>query len=247
MNNYFDMAGKVVLVTGGGRGIGYAIAKAFAEQGADLIIASRKLATCEAAAAEFRAMGRRALAIECHVGRWDSLDGLVDQAYAEFERLDVLINNAGMSPVSSSSVSTTEDLMDKVLDVNLKGPFRLSALVGERMVRAGRGSIINITSTAAIRPLPEFAPYAAAKAGLNVLTRAHAIEFGPKVRVNAIMAGPFWTDASKTWREQADRVSDAAARRIGRPEEAVSTALYLASDASSFTTGAVIELSGGIR
>jgi NAD(P)-dependent dehydrogenase (short-subunit alcohol dehydrogenase family) len=247
MTDYFDMSGKVVLITGGGRGIGYALAQGFAEQGADLVIASRKLASCEDAAAGFRSLGRRALAVECHVGRWDGLERLVEAAYGEFGKVDVLINNAGMSPVSASSVSTTEDLMDKVLDVNLKGPFRLSALVAERMVRAGKGSIINITSTAAIRPLPEFAPYAAAKAGLNVLTRAHAIEFGPAVRVNAIMAGPFWTDASKSWREEADRTSDSAVRRIGRPAEAITTALYLASDASSFTTGTVIELSGGIR
>jgi NAD(P)-dependent dehydrogenase (short-subunit alcohol dehydrogenase family) len=247
MTDYFDMRGKVVLITGGGRGIGYSLAKGFAEQGADLIIASRRLATCEAAVAEFQSLGRRALAVECHVGRWDSLDSLVEAAYAEFGKVDVLINNAGMSPVSGSSSSTTEELLDKVLSVNFKGPFRLSALLGDRMVKAGKGSIINVTSTAAIRPLPEFAPYAAAKAGLNVLTRAHAMEFGPAVRVNAIMCGPFWTDASKSWREEADRTSDAAVRRIGRPEEAVSTALYLASDSSSFTTGAVIELSGGIR
>jgi NAD(P)-dependent dehydrogenase (short-subunit alcohol dehydrogenase family) len=152
-----------------------------------------------------------------------------------------------MSPVADSSLNTSEELIDKVLGVNFKGPFRLTALVGDRMKRAGKGSIINITSTAAVRPLPEFAPYAAAKAGLNVLTRAHALEYGPAVRVNAIMCGPFWTDASKSWREEADRTSDSAVRRIGRPIEALSTALYLASDASSFTTGAVIELSGGIR
>jgi len=247
MSNYFDMTGKVVLITGGTRGIGHALAKGFAEQGADLVIASRKLAACEATCAELRAIGRRALPWEAHVGRWQGLDALVDAAYGEFGQVDVLINNAGMSPVVESSLKTTEELMDKILGVNLKGPFRLSALVGDRMKRAGGGSIINITSTAAMRPLPEFGPYAAAKAGLNVLTRAHAHEFGPSVRVNAIMCGPFWTDATRSWREEADRTSDAAARRIGRPEEALTTALYLASAASSFTTGAVIELSGGIR
>jgi len=247
MGNYFDMTGKVVLITGGTRGIGHALAKGFAEQGADLVIASRKLAACEATCAELRALGRRALPWEAHVGRWQALDALVDAAYREFGQVDVLINNAGMSPVVESSLDTTEELMDKILGVNLKGPFRLSALVGDRMKRAGGGSIINITSTAAMRPLPEFGPYAAAKAGLNVLTRAHAHEFGPSVRVNAIMCGPFWTDATRSWREEADRTSDAAARRIGRPEEALTTALYLASAASSFTTGAVIELSGGIR
>jgi NAD(P)-dependent dehydrogenase (short-subunit alcohol dehydrogenase family) len=247
MADYFDVRGKVVLITGSTRGIGYALAKGFAEEGADLVIASRKLAACEAIASEIRALGRRALPYECHVGHWNALDGLVEAAYGEFGKVDVLINNAGMSPVADSSLNTSEELIDKVLGVNFKGPFRLTALVGDRMKRAGKGSIINITSTAAVRPLPEFAPYAAAKAGLNVLTRAHALEYGPAVRVNAIMCGPFWTDASKSWREEADRTSDSAVRRIGRPIEALSTALYLASDASSFTTGAVIELSGGIR
>ena len=120
-------------------------------------------------------------------------------------------------------------------------------MVGTRMVKAGKGCIINVTSTSAIRPLPEFGPYAAAKSGLNVITRAHAHEFGPKVRVNAIMAGPFWTDVSKAWREEVDKTIDSATRRIGRPEETVTTALYLASEYSSYTTGSIVELSGGIR
>jgi NAD(P)-dependent dehydrogenase (short-subunit alcohol dehydrogenase family) len=247
MTNYFDMSGKVVLVTGGSRGIGYEMVKGFASQGADVVIASRKVESCRAAAAEVEQMGRRALAYGCHVGKWDELPGLVDAAYAEFGRIDVLVNNAGMSPVAESSLATTEDLFDKVVDVNFKGPFRLSALVGSRMVQAGKGCIINVTSTGAIRPLPAFGPYAGAKGALNILTKAHALEFGPAVRVNAIMAGPFWTDVSKSWREEADKNSDSAVRRIGRPHEAVTTALYLASDHSSYTTGAVIELSGGIR
>lgn len=247
MRDYFDMTGKVVLITGGSRGLGYELAKGFAAQGADLMIVSRKVENCRAVAAEIEAMGRRALAHGCHVGHWNELDGLVEAAYREFGRVDVLINNAGISPVAESSASVSEELIDKILAVNFKGPFRLAALIGERMKAAGKGSIINITSTAAIRPLPEFGPYAGAKAGLNVLTRALSLEYGPAVRVNAIMAGPFWTDISKPWREQADRTSDSAVRRIGRPAEIVTTALYLASDHSSYTTGSIIELSGGIR
>jgi NAD(P)-dependent dehydrogenase (short-subunit alcohol dehydrogenase family) len=247
MTNHFDMTGKVVLITGGSRGIGYAMAKGFAEQGADLVIASRKVEACEAVAAEIQQMGRRALAFGCNVGQWGELDGLVEAAYAEFGRVDVLVNNAGMSPVAGSSIDTTEELFDKIVAVNFKGPFRLSSLVGPRMVEAGRGCIINVTSTGAIRPFPQIGPYAGAKSALNVLTKAHALEYGPAVRVNAIMAGPFWTDVSKAWREEVDRNTDAALRRIGRPHEAITTALYLASDHSSFTTGAVIELSGGIR
>src|SRR5579864_9321143 len=149
MADYFDVRGKVVLITGSTRGIGYALAKGFAEEGADLVIASRKLAACEAIASEIRALGRRALPYECHVGHWNALDGLVEAAYGEFGKVDVLINNAGMSPVADSSLNTSEELIDKVLGVNFKGPFRLTALVGDRMKRAGKGSIINITSTAA--------------------------------------------------------------------------------------------------
>jgi NAD(P)-dependent dehydrogenase (short-subunit alcohol dehydrogenase family) len=244
---YFDMSGKVVLITGGSRGLGYAMAKGFASLGADLVITSRDAASCERVAEEIVAMGRRALARPCHVGKWPEIDALVDDAYAAFGHLDVLINNAGISPVAPSSLETNEELLDKVIDVNFKGPFRLMARIGSRMVERQSGCIINVTSIAAIRPLPEFAAYAGAKGGLNILTRAFALEYGPHVRVNAIMCGPFWTDISREWREEADRTSDAALRRIGRPEEIVTTALYLASDHSSFTTGAVIEVSGGIR
>jgi NAD(P)-dependent dehydrogenase (short-subunit alcohol dehydrogenase family) len=221
--------------------------KGFAAQGADVVVASRKLESCQAVAREIEEMGRRALPYACNVGRWEQLDGLVEAAYDAFGRIDVLVNNAGMSPTAQSSVATSEELVDKIISVNFKGPFRLAALVGDRMVKNKGGCIINVTSTGAIRPLPEFGPYAGAKAGLNALTKAFAIEYGPKVRVNAIMAGPFWTDVSKEWREQLDKTSDSAMRRIGRPHEIVTTALYLASDHSSYTTGSIIELSGGIR
>jgi NAD(P)-dependent dehydrogenase (short-subunit alcohol dehydrogenase family) len=243
----FDMTGKVALITGATRGLGYEVAKAFAQRGADIVVVSRKPDACEAVAHEIEATGRRALPFACHVGRWTELQGLVDAAYARFGKVDVLVNNAGMAPVAASSAATTEELFDKVIAVNLKGPFRLTALVAPRMAAAGGGCVINVTSTGAIRPTPEIGPYAAAKGALNILTRAHALEYGPAVRVNAIMAGPFWTDIAKAWREELDATSDAALRRIGRPHEVVTTALYLASDQSSFTTGAIVELSGGIR
>ena len=242
--NYFDMSGKVVLITGATRGLGYAMAMAFADQGADIIVSSRKTDACDAVAAEIETMGRRALAYPCNAGNWDELDGLVDAAYARFGKVDVLINNAGLAPVSPSSAETSESLFDKIVAVNLKGPFRLMALVGPRMVEAGGGSIINITSAGSLRPAPAFAPYAGVKGALNIVTQGLAFEFGPKVRVNAIMPGPFWTDISKSWREEVDKTSRAAVRRIGRPNEIVTTALYLASDHSSFTTGTAIEVSG---
>jgi NAD(P)-dependent dehydrogenase (short-subunit alcohol dehydrogenase family) len=244
MADYFDMTGKVVLVTGGSRGLGHEMVKAFAASGADVIIASRKLEPCEAVADEVRGMGRRALAVACHVGQWDAIPALVEAAYDTFGKVDVLVNNAGIAPTAPRSSEVTEDLFDKTVGVNFKGPFRLSALVGDRMVAAGSGAIINVSSTAAVHPSRTYPVYAGAKAALNIMTQAHAMEFGPKVRVNAIMCGPFWTDIAKSWREEADRNSPAAVKRIGRPEEIATTALYLASDRSSFTTGAIIRLDG---
>lgn len=243
----FDMSGRVALVTGGSRGLGREMALSFATRGADVIVASRNLESCEATAHEIERLGRRALPVACHVGRWGELPDLVAASYAQFGRVDVLVNNAGLSPVAPSSAATTEDLFDKIVAVNLKGPFRLTALIAPRMIAAGGGCVINVTSTGAVRPTPEIAPYAAAKGALNIITRAHALEYGPTVRVNAIMAGPFWTDMAEAWRDELDATSNAAVRRIGRPHEVVTTALYLASDHSSFTTGSIIELSGGIR
>jgi NAD(P)-dependent dehydrogenase (short-subunit alcohol dehydrogenase family) len=243
----FDLTGRVALVTGGSRGLGAEMVRAFAAAGADVVIASRKADACAALAAEIeKETGRRALAHGCHVGRWDELEGLVDATYAEFGKLDVLVNNAGLSPLYDRPVDVTEALWDTVLDVNLKGPFRLSALAGTRMAEAGNGSIINISSTAAVRPGADVIPYAAAKAGLNAITVAFAHAFGPAVRVNSIMAGPFLTDISRAWQaETYESLGRLALGRAGYPSEIVGAALYLASDASSFTTGAVIPVDGG--
>jgi NAD(P)-dependent dehydrogenase (short-subunit alcohol dehydrogenase family) len=245
----FDLNGKVALVTGGSRGLGRAMALGFAAAGADVAITSRKRDACRAAAAEVEALGRRAFAHACHVGHWDELEELVEAVIGRFGQIDVLVNNAGMSPLAPSSLETSEPLFDKVIGVNLKGPFRLTALVGSRMAAGAGGSIVNVSSTVAVRPTPETAPYAAAKAGLNALTVAFAHEYGPRVRVNAIMAGPFHTDVSRAWSRSEALTRQArehfALGRAGDPEEIVGTALYLASDAASFTTGAVIRVDGG--
>jgi NAD(P)-dependent dehydrogenase (short-subunit alcohol dehydrogenase family) len=245
----FDLTGRVALVTGGSRGLGREMAMAFAEVGADVVIASRKQESCdEAAAAITAATGRRALPYACNVSDWDQLEPLVDAAYGEFGKLDVLVNNAGMSPLYDEVVNVTESLYDKVLAVNLKGPFRLSALVATRMAAGDGGSIINVSSVAAIRPTPDVIPNSAAKAGLEAMTVAFAKGFGPKVRVNCIEAGPFLTDISKAW--DLDAFNKGAKVRIplqrgGEPHEIVGAALYLASDASSYTTGAVLRVDGG--
>jgi NAD(P)-dependent dehydrogenase (short-subunit alcohol dehydrogenase family) len=244
----FDLSGKVALVTGGSRGLGREMVLAFAEAGADVVIASRKLDQCEATAAEVEALGRKALPISAHTGKWEDMDALADAAYDQFGHVDVLVNNAGMSPLYPSLVDVSEDLYDKVLAVNLKGPFRLSAVVGSRMAEGDGGSIINVSSMAAVRPTPTETPYAAAKAGLNAITVAFAHAYGPKVRVNCIMAGPFLTDISKAWDMDGFQQRAKAFMALGRggqPNEIVGAALYFASNASSFTTGAILPVDGG--
>ncbi len=244
MTDLFDLSGKVALITGGSRGLGLEMARAFARQGADIVIASRKLEACEAAAAEVRALGRRAMAISMNASRWDEMDRLADAAYAEFGRVDILVNNAGMSPAIPSH-EVTEAWFDKIVSLNFKGPFRLAANIAKRMADGDGGVIINVSSTGALVPLPGAVPYSGAKAALNAMTVSLAREYGPKVRVNAISAGPFLTDISKAWPEKDRETWDNSLGRPGRPEEIVSTALYLASPASSFTTGAVVRCDGG--
>ncbi len=247
-HDLFDLSGKVALVTGGSRGLGKAMTLAFAEAGADVVIASRKIDSCEVLAKEVRErFGREAMPYACHVANWDQLGEMVDAAYGRFGKVDVLVNNAGMSPLYDKLTDVTEALWDKVLDVNLKGPFRLSALIGSRMAAGAGGSIINISSAAAVEETPDVIPYSSAKAGLNAMTMGFAHAYGPKVRVNCIQAGPFMTDISKAWdqeifRQQAMRF---AMRRGGEPEEIVGAALYFASAASSYCSGAVLALDGG--
>jgi NAD(P)-dependent dehydrogenase (short-subunit alcohol dehydrogenase family) len=242
----------VALVTGGSRGLGRQIVLALAEQGADVVISSRKLVACETLAAEVRErFGRKALPVATNVSSWLECEQLADTADSHFGRVDILVNNAGMSPLYPSVDQVTEGLYDKVLDVNLKGPFRLTAKIGARMAAGVGGSIINISSIVSIRPTSDVIPYAAAKAGLNAMTEGFADALGPNVRVNAIMCGMFRTDVSKAWGDSAD--IDAMAReriilkRIGEPKDIVGAVLYFASNASAYATGAILRLDGGTR
>jgi len=250
MTDLFDLTDRVAVVTGGSRGLGREMVLGFARAGADVVIASRKLEICQALARQVEAeTGRRALAHACHVGRWQDLDRLADAAYQTFGKVDVLVNNAGMSPLYDQVVNVTEELYDKVLAVNLKGPFRLTALVGTRMAAGAGGSIINVSSVGSIRPYGDIVPYAAAKAGLNAMTVAFAHAFGPKVRVNCIMPGTFVTDINRgwDWKEfDAKHAVRFALRRAGEAAEIVGAALYLASDASSYTTGTILKVDGGV-
>jgi NAD(P)-dependent dehydrogenase (short-subunit alcohol dehydrogenase family) len=218
--------------------------RAYAAAGADVVIASRKIEACEAVAREVEALGRQALPVACHAGRWDDLDRLADAAYERFGKVDVLVNNAGMSPLAPSSPETSEELFDKVVALNFKGPFRLSALVAQRMKAAGRGSVINVSTSGALRPQPKFGPYAGSKAALNAVTVALALEFAPEVRFNVLSPGPFYTDISKGWADPAKPAPQAPLGRYGHPPEIVTAALYFASDASSYTTGALLQVDG---
>ncbi len=240
----FDLTGKIALITGGSRGLGLRMVRAFAERGADVIIASRKIDACEAAAEEVRSLGRRALAVAVHAGRWADMDRLVEVVYAEFGRIDILVNNAGMSP-SVPSHEVTEALFDSIMNLNFKGPFHLASQVARRMADGDGGTIINISSSGALMPLPGAVTYSGAKAALNAMTVSFAREYGPKVRVNTLSPGPFLTDIADAWTQEARETSNNALGRPGRPEEIVTAALFLASPASSFTTGAVIRVDGG--
>ncbi|MEV0248041.1 glucose 1-dehydrogenase [Nocardia sp. NPDC050712] len=241
---------QIALVTGGSRGLGREMVLAFAAAGADVVIAGRKLDGAVALAEEVKATyGRRALPVACNVSDWDQCGALVETAYAEFGQVDVLVNNAGMSLLYPSLDEVTEAVFDKVIGVNLKGPFRLSALIGSRMAAGAGGRIINISSIEATHPEPLALPYAAAKAALNNLTAGLAQTYGPKVRVNAIQCGPFATDIAKAWSEEMVGYlsSHNALRRIGQPADVVGAALYFATEASAFATGSTLALDGGWR
>jgi NAD(P)-dependent dehydrogenase (short-subunit alcohol dehydrogenase family) len=243
-----DASGKVVVITGASKGLGRAMALGFAEAGADIVVSSRKLEPCEVVAGEVRALGRRALAVSCHVADWQQCETLIDATIREFGRIDVLINNAGIAPVPPSLGEITEDLFDKTIGVNLRGPVRLTALAAEHLPAGG--SIINISSKASLHPNGFTMVYAAAKAGLNAFTKAAADELGPRgIRVNAIVCGTFHTESfhrsAPTEALQSQMASRIALRRIADADEIVGTALFLASAASSYLTGELIMLDGG--
>ena len=249
MSELFDLSGKVAVVTGGSRGMGKEMILAFAQHGADVVIASRKIEACEDLAAEVReTTGQRALAVSCHVGYWDQCDQLCETVYDEFGHCEILVNNAGLSPLYPSLHEVSEDLYSKVMDVNLKGPFRLSAVFGKRMAEGQGGSIINVSSVAAADPTPNETAYGAAKAGVHAITKSFAREYGPNVRVNCIMPGPFLTDIADAWDMDVfnkKAKESIALERGGEAHEVVGAALYFASNASSYTTGSILKIDGG--
>jgi len=242
-----ELAGKVALVTGGSRGIGLGICRGLAAAGATVLVSSRKAEACEAAAEGIVAAGGKAEPLPFHAGHWREIEGAVDTAYERHGRLDCVVNNAGIAPVADTLLDVDERLFDKTIEVDLKGPFRMMAVAGARMRAAGGGSIVNISSIGSVRPAPREAVYSAAKAGLNALTLALSQEYAPEVRVNCVMPGAFRTDMASGWDEDfvAMATSRLPAGRIGDPDEIAGLVVYLASDRSSYTTGAMIPVDGG--
>lgn len=247
----FSLGGRTALVTGGSRGIGRAIAELFAQAGARVIVTSRNGADLEEVAASIRAAGGQAEAIPAHVGRIEDVEALLAELGRRALQVDVLVNNAGISPLMKEPFSgTSPELWQKVMDVNLRGPFLLTARLGRAMAERGSGSIINISSTGATRTTPLIGAYCVSKSALNTLTEVFAKEFGPRgVRVNTITCGLVET-AMGDWTIRNEKAYEfcIAMTPLGRhaqPHEVASAALFLASGAASFVTGANLAVDGG--
>jgi NAD(P)-dependent dehydrogenase (short-subunit alcohol dehydrogenase family) len=235
-----SLKGKVALVTGGSRGIGRAIALAFAEQGADVAVSARKLPDLEAVVKEIEAMGRKGLAVASHIGKSEEIKSLVEQVKAKFGRIDILVNNAGTNPYPGPLIDVEEWAWDTTNNVNLKGPFLLSVAVARLMKEQGGGSMINISSAAGLTP-SSLHIYSITKAGVIMMTRVMAREFAPyHIRVNAIAPGLIKTRLSEMLWKNAPDTSN-----ISTPEDIAGTAVYLASNASRRVTGETILVAGG--
>lgn len=240
--------GKVALITGASRGIGQAIARAFAREGAAVAICGRKQETLDAAARE---ISGGVLPLACHVGRPEELGRLVEATERRLGPIDILINNAGTNIQQGFCLEAEDGQFDKMVEVNLKSAFRLIRLVAPGMCARGRGSIVNIASVAGLRPQFESLLYSMTKAALIMLTQSYALELGPKgVRVNAIAPGLVRTALSEYfWKDEgrlAQHFGRQAIRRVGEPEEIAQIALLLASDRSAYVTGQVIVADGGL-
>jgi dehydrogenase/reductase SDR family member 4 len=249
MSATISLAGKVALVTGGGRGIGKAIATSLAEAGATVVIASRKLDNLRATAAELAGLPGKVIPMTCHVGKKDDLERVVRQAEAEAGPIDVLVNNSATNIGQGPALATTDEMLAKMVEINVMSAFRLVNLVAPGMVERKRGSIINIASIAGLRPQPGGLLYSFTKAGLIMMTRSWAHEFGPSnVRVNVICPGLIQTDFSEFfWKDRpaTGLLGDQPIPHLGQPREIGHAALYLASDEASFVTGHVMVIDGG--
>jgi NAD(P)-dependent dehydrogenase (short-subunit alcohol dehydrogenase family) len=249
----FDLSGKVAIVTGSTKGIGRAAARGLAEAGAAVVVSSRKQDRCDRVAAELaEATGRDVLGLACHVGEWDAIPGFVDAVVARFGRIDVLVNNAGITPAREGPAEIGLDVWRKIFSVNLEGPLRMSQCVLPHLRAQGGGSIVNIASMAGYTGGPLVCAYGASKAALINLTKSQAQEWAKwNVRVNVLSPGPFLSDMVEGAASHDPRFKERIAgatlqQRIADPSEIAGPVVYLAGDASSFVTGDDISVSGGM-
>jgi len=251
MKGSISLRGKVAIVTGGGRGIGKAIARRLAEAGADVVIASRKMENLEATAEEFASLPGRTVPIACHVGRLDQIENLVRETERRLGPVDILVNNSATNLGQGPSLNVTDEMVFKMVEINLLSAVRLIRLTVPKMMEGGRGgSILNIASIAGLRPQFEGLLYSATKAALIMMTRNWALEFGKhNIRVNAIAPGLIQTDFSEFYWKNQEHLKRLEATqpipRVGQPEEIGGIALYLASDEASFVTGQTFVVDGG--
>lgn len=251
MSTSINLQGKVALVTGGGRGIGKAITHRLAAAGVNVVIASRKLENLEATAKEFAALPGKIIPIACHVGRKDQLEQLVSETERRLGPIDILVNNSATNIGQGPALEADDEMLDKMIEINVKSAFRLVRLIVPSMIERKRGgAVINIASVAGLRPQPGGLLYSFTKAGLLMLTRSWAQEFGPfNIRVNAIAPGLIQTDFSEfLWKDDVRRGQfehSTPLGRIGQSEEVAGLALYLASDEAAFVTGQVMAVDGG--
>jgi dehydrogenase/reductase SDR family protein 4 len=250
MSAAISLKGRVALVTGGGRGIGKAITKKFVEAGATVVIASRKMENLKATADELAPLPGKVVPMECHVGRGDQLESLVQSIDKQLGGVDILVNNSATNIGQGPALEVTDEMLDKMVEINIKAALRLIRLTVPGMIEKKRGSIINIASIAGLRPQPGGLLYSFTKAGLIMMTRTWACEFGQKgVRVNAIAPGLIQTDFSEFfWKNEKHRARLEATQpinHVGQPDEIGYAALYLASDEASYVTGQVFVIDGG--
>lgn len=246
----FDLKDKVAIVTGSTRGIGRAIAEYYARAGAKVVISSRKQEACESVAAELRADGHEVLAVPCHVGDKAQLQNLVDRTMAEWGKIDILVCNAATNPVYGTMAELSDEAWDKIMDTNVRGTFWLCNMVLPLIAENGGGSVILLSSIAALRANTVIGAYGISKAAEIGLARNLAAEWGPRnIRVNAIAPGLVKTDFARALWEDPVRLERAEQatplRRIGEPNDIAGVALFLASEASAYVTGHVLVADGG--